>query len=557
MATYESGAASGVEVRVLLDPQSLTLPYEDAVKFSSEDNVVPPPEGETGSDRARLQLRRHPIRATVVVETARKIKMRRLEAEFISKQLVADEDTKPAREYCMHRQRVEIVTSTNARDSIPLVAGRHEFPVIFEVPSWLPATLTSYECRIGHFVRARIQIPANSFFALKPQTFTGLTELVLQHRPPPASNAMRYWAGERRHSASHIAVRTARHARIGGRLKFALSVKAQQAVEQCRLDLIQDERAAAFPRRGGLWSKLPAELCDDEVVTFKQRDLKNDGQRVATYPLPTIRTDFPAPAQGESAAVTGTSQPDYADEQDAATAGIDSETESLSSDRPRTTMAATRATVSNLTLVFRVLGDDLKPDFESPLFQCSHRLRLRLIMRKDPATGVRPKQVVFTIPVRLFEGDATCDDVPPSYDEIHEDYTAALLDDSSTNGPIRVVDQDDAGYPTGDDTNGVITDYETDENGSEASPMLRQGGWGGNGGGDERRARVLRRRSRADSVSTLPLYEPPASPVQVTCIEPPQSYEQAMSQPATPQLSSSSTFSSEWLQGVQQTAASA
>ncbi|BFZ58328.1 hypothetical protein PYCC9005_005390 [Savitreella phatthalungensis] len=493
-----------LELSVKIEPFGLNLPYSQAIR-STEDAVRERDHGSVETAR-QVVLTRSTVRADVTLIAHKRVKLKRLEAEFVSKQLVVIGSKATATEHTIYRDRINIVTTTSAHDSITLNAGKHEFAVSFEVPSWLCATFTSHECRVGHFVRVRAQVPAGSFFALKPQTVVALAELVVQRTAPPMLNTMRYWAGERKASNAHIAVKSLRDARIGGRLRLSLSVRAPQAVEQCRIDLVQEEKSVATCRSTGLWATLPTAACQGESIEPSSRDLRNDGPRSCSFPLPTIVTDFPVPlSQNESAA----------DRSSAAVADVDeAESESfvgreIADDvTPTRTDAADRSglTASNMTLVFRLNDGDLKPDYESPLFQCKHKLRIRLVLRADNTTGTRPRQVVFSLPVRLFQGDATCDDVPPCYDEIEEDYTAAMSREQLSSSPLRERDQNSLGPSTPDRSlpSGV---------GSPQSAVFATPPGG-----------LLRRRSRADSVSTLPLYEPRVCPAAAALT----SYEEAM-----------------------------
>lgn len=374
-----------VSVSVLTKP-SLALPY--CTLSSLDDN----------QDDVPSSIETFQVAATVVVKLSRPTKVTALKASFVTQQFLQDHEEQRTGSNECFLQTITLLSDKKGLSTPYLLhAGVHQYEATFIVPSWLPATTNCITDKVCHRIVAHLEIPNNTInpFAAKRLTKTGVAEVHIVREPPMTLNALRYWSGQRRSAATSIALKTTRFARVGGKLKISMRVKSLEPLQSCKIDLVQNETYTTDIQEDSMWCSLPgassSSVAQPPILPFlNSHDLDGATFKKRNFPLPTISTGFPEPENPE-------------------------DSEELT------------ATLSTLTLQFPLAGALLRPRFESPLVSISHKIRIR-IQFKSPDV----KEVVVNIPVSLFEGSASCDDIPPYYEDIYIENQRARSDSVAT-----------------------------------------------------------------------------------------------------------------------------
>lgn len=364
---------------VVLPNPSLSLPFDSAPcpNQSEDSNALP-------------VVDTYEVLALVRLHLQKPTKVMAISAKFSSQQFLRDHEEERTGSVEFFSQSVLLLAQDGRAlgDQTRLSAGTHQFEAKFILPSWLPASFSSSSNRLSHRVVAQMEIASTSYlsFNLKRNVRTAVQELVVIREPPIILNSLRYWSGRRRSAATSLAIKTTRFARIDGKLKLSMRVKSLEKLESCKVDVVQEETCTTEPQSDSYWHELPG-CCAAEseplVVTpfLGAHDMQSGSFRRRKFPMPTISTDFPEPENPED------------------------NTEDS-------------ATLSTLSLQFPLVGPELLPRYESPLVSIVHKLRIRLRFQ-----SLDVKEIVVNIPVTLFEGSASCDDIPPYYDDIYADHS--------------------------------------------------------------------------------------------------------------------------------------
>lgn len=375
-----------IAISVLTKP-TLSLPY---CSLTSADDS---PEDSPST------IETFEVVASVVVKVTKLTKVTSLTASFVSQQFLQDQNEQRSGASECFFQKVVLLKPAKDGSSIPILlpVGVHKFEVKFVIPSWLPATTISLTDRTCHRIIAKLDMPNVSFnpFGAKTLTKSGLAEIYVVRQPPITLNAQRYWSGQRRSAMTSIALKTTRFGRVGGKLKISMRVKSMEPLQSCKIDLVQNETYTTDLQEDSLWFKLPGAPLSSSTQSpmlpfLTSHDLEGATYKKRKFPLPTISTGFPDPEDSDE-------------------------------------HAELSATLSTMTLQFPLTGPLLRPGFESPLVSISHKVRIR-IQFKNPVI----KEVVVNIPVSLFEGSASCDDIPPFYEDIYIDGTGERRDSVAT-----------------------------------------------------------------------------------------------------------------------------
>lgn len=393
-----------VSLAVLLDRPSLSLSY-DTISSSCGDSQL-----EDGEAHQPHTLE---IGATIVVKVSKPTRVSALRASFISQQFLHDREESRSGSVELFSQTITLVggsVDVKGASQLVLAPGLHQYKVDFVVPSWLPPTFNSSSNRVTHRIVAHFSQAGAAYFpfSLKRYTKTAVQELVVLREAPTSVNALRYWSGERRSAATSLAIKTTRFARINGRIRISMRVKSLEQIHSCKVDIVQDESGRTEVQDDSPWHALPASTSGSTHLQRSQMMMMMmpplgfgaGGVKACEYtkrkfPMPTISTAFPDPAE------------DPADTTPADTTGD-------GAGAGATTRAVPTATLSTLSLGFPVAGPGLHARYESPMLSISHKLRIRVRFH-NPAV----KEIVVNIPITLFEGSASCDDIPPYYEEIY------------------------------------------------------------------------------------------------------------------------------------------
>jgi hypothetical protein len=346
-------------VSITLDRQSAVLPFATAASTHEQA-----PAYDTFETPDNLTLS-----ATILVKLSKSTTLRSVSCTFQSSQVVDDRRERRFGVYEIYRRQIDLLRCKSAT----LAAGVHTFHATFDVPSWLPATLFAENTQITHTVTALAQVyqPA-LYLGFRKTTVSSSTAFSLMRDAPTNSNGLRYWSGERTSAETALAVKTSRHVRVGGKLRFSLRVRSTARIQTCLIDLVQQESISSIPEEDSLWARQGGISRNPPMSFFlDQSALEEQTIRFNRYPMPTIEAAFPESGPNENGATM----------------------------------------VSQLTMSCKLQGDNLQPDLESPMLDITHKLRIRL-------TPERSKEIIIHVPISIYAGSAACDDVPPFYDEI-------------------------------------------------------------------------------------------------------------------------------------------
>ncbi|CCG84045.1 protein of unknown function [Taphrina deformans PYCC 5710] len=166
-----------------------------------------------------------------------------------------------------------------------------------------------------------------------------------------------------------------------------MRVKSFEQLHSCKVDIVQEEASSMDLADDSPWHTLPGSSSatgqTSQFLPFLgMQFVRGTGFTKRKFPMPTISTTFPPP------------------------------------DNPGHELTENCATLSTLSLEFPVTGHELHPRYVSPLLAIAHKLRIRIRFCNPDV-----KEIVVNIPVTLFEGSASCDDIPPYYEEIYSDET--------------------------------------------------------------------------------------------------------------------------------------
>ena len=336
------------------------------------------------------------VAATVIVKLTKPTKLSKLTIRFLSRQwLDSDEDDSKCGSFTLFGMQQTLLD----KDAQIVSAGLHTYDVSFKLPSWLPPSFASSTSKITHLIVAKLETPSPIYFNLKRNTRVAAQELVIIREPPTALGALRYWSGQRRSASTSLAVKTARFGRVDGKLKVSLRVKSMDQLRSCDVDIVQEETCCIDLEGDSAWHKLPGSITAQNIQIQPFLNQEDNGiYNIRRYPIPTISTNFPDP-----------------------------QTEGSSPDS---------ATLSQLSLVFKLTGHDLRPDFISPLHTVSHKLRIRFRFENPES-----KEIVVNIPITLYEGPASCDDIPPLYEDIYNAQGRRSRASSVATLPLYVKDE--------------------------------------------------------------------------------------------------------------------
>ena len=353
-----------ISIAVSLHQPSLPLPY-DSTPIHIDGDEQP---------RNTVDVTTTTIRATIIVKFTKPVKVARLSARFVSRQwLDNDEDDSKCGTFGLFS-----INKVLSEGYVNYAAGLHTVDTSFDLPSWLPPTFNSRTSKMTHLVIAKLETPSPLYFNLKRNTRVAAQELVIIKEPPTTLNALRYWSGERRSAGTSLAVKTARFGRVDGKLKVSMRVKSLEQLTVCEVDIIQEEMCCTDLPDSSAWHKLPGSSTSEnvQVMPFLSSHDPNTAYTIRRHPIPTVSTTFTAP-EPEDPSV---------------------------------------ATLSQLSLSIKLSGHDLRPNFTSPLLSVRHKVRIRFKFQ-NPSS----KEIVVNIPITLFEGPASCDDIPPLYEDIYSD----------------------------------------------------------------------------------------------------------------------------------------
>lgn len=356
-----------ISIAVALHQPALPLPYNSIPIRATQDEEPPFP----------VQVTMHEVKATIIVKLTKPTKVASLSARFVSRQWLQDDEEDKCGTFGLFHLTKSILGGSNG-DIKLMPAGLHTFETSFDVPSWLPPTFASPTTKLSHHVLARLETPSPLYFKLRRNSRVVAQELVVIREPPTALGALRYWSGERRSAGTSLAVKTARFARVEGKLKVSMRVKSLEQLSTCDVDIVQEESCCIDLAADSAWHKLPGSSTEENtpIIPFLSCQDKEAGTyNIRRYPITPISTTFPAPENN--------GDPDS-------------------------------ATLSQLSLLFKVSGHELRPNLNSPLCTIRHKLRIKFRFQ-DPTS----KEIVVNIPISLFEGPASCDDIPPLYEDIY------------------------------------------------------------------------------------------------------------------------------------------
>lgn len=321
----------------------------------------------------------------VTITLQRCTRIRNLGGTFSALQIVSNEHRHG--QHLLYQQTINLIP-TIPGECRTLRAGSHEFLLSFHLPDWLPPSMITDTSCLRHIIVVKMKVSSN--YGLKYSTTTATKEMLMTRASPSTPNAFRYFTGQR--SCVVMAVKSSRYGRIGGPMSITARIQSNNQLFTCTADVIQEEVSRTSPDPFGDWSKLDRSQSNFNLPIANQSSTPDLLRR---YPLPSIISRFPEPIGGFVATEDGA------------------------------------VTVSHLALSFRLNSSELLPDYDSPLFSVSHKLRLRFKF-VDTST----KEIVVKIPMEVYKGYETNDDLPPCYEEAEYDYFD-LNDDNLPSGRGR------------------------------------------------------------------------------------------------------------------------